>query len=172
MKTRHEVLSIWNALDGESAAAEILPCCGSTRWARELAHTRPIGSEAEFFERSDAIWQALSTADWDEAFRSHPRIGERKVQTVSPQSAAWSCTEQSGLARSDTDIRTALRQGNRAYEQRFGRIYIVCATGKSAEEMLADLECRLQNDVDTELLEAVEQQRQITRLRLRKWLKL
>ena len=168
MTATSKILSDWNGLDIESAASEILPCCGSTRWARELAQTRPVVSDAELFERSDAVWRALSTADWDEAFRSHPRIGEKAGEKS--QSATWSRGEQSGLAASSDEIGAALERGNRAYEHRFGRIYIVCATGKSAEEILADLERRLRNDAGAELLEAVEQQRQITRLRLRKWL--
>jgi len=168
MTATSKILSDWNGLDIESAASEILPCCGSTRWARELAQTRPVVSDAELFERSDAVWRALSPADWAEAFRSHPRIGEKAAEKS--QSAAWSPGEQSGLATSSDEVRAALERGNRAYDQRFGRIYIVCATGKSAEEMLADLERRLRNDAGAELLEAVEQQRQITRLRLRKWL--
>ena len=120
----------------------------------------------------DADWTALSLDDWDEAFRSHPRIGERKTSVATAQSAEWSRGEQGAMARSGTEIRAALEKGNQLYEQRFGRIYVVCATGKSAEEMLGDLQRRLHNEVETELQEAVEQQRQIMRLRLRKWLDL
>jgi 2-oxo-4-hydroxy-4-carboxy-5-ureidoimidazoline decarboxylase len=168
----NETLANWNKLDQASAVASILSCCGSARWARELVETRPIGTETELLERSDAIWKALSPDDWDEAFRSHPRIGERRTATATAQSAEWSSSEQSSMARSSTEIQAALEQGNQLYQQRFGRIYIVCATGKSAEEMLADLQRRLHNDAHTELREAVEQQRQITSLRLRKWLDL
>lgn len=168
----NETLADWNTLDQASATASILPCCGSARWARELVETRPINTEMELLERSDAIWKALSPDDWDEAFRSHPRIGERKAAAATAQSSEWSRTEQYGIVRSSSEIRAALEQGNQFYEQRFGRIYIVCATGKSAEEMLADLQRRLHNDADTELRETVEQQKQITRLRLRKWLDL
>ena len=170
MTTMSQVLSDWNKLDNEFASAEVLPCCGSTRWARELAQARPIADEAELLGRSDDIWRALSLEDWDEAFRSHPKIGGNKAEAATQQSAVWSRGEQSGMAASSAETRTALEQGNRIYEQRFARIYIVCATGKSAEEMLADLKRRLQNDAETELREVVEQQRQITRLRLRKWL--
>ena len=172
MTIASEVLSAWNRLDDGSAIARVLPCCGSTRWARELVEARPIGNETELLERSDAIWKSLSPADWHEAFRSHPKIGEKKAETATPQSAEWSRDEQSGIAASSTEIRIALERGNRLYEERFGRIFIVCATGRSAEEILADLERRLRNDADAELFEAVEQQRQITRLRLRKWLDL
>jgi 2-oxo-4-hydroxy-4-carboxy-5-ureidoimidazoline decarboxylase len=172
MTIANETLADWNKLDQASAVASILPCCGSARWVRELVETRPIITETELLERSDAIWRALSPDDWDEAFRSHPRIGERKTAVATAQSAEWSRVEQGGIVRSSTEILAALEQGNQLYEQRFGRIYIVCATGKSAEEMLADLQRRLHNEVETELQEAVEQQRQITCLRLRKWLDL
>jgi 2-oxo-4-hydroxy-4-carboxy-5-ureidoimidazoline decarboxylase len=172
MTIANETLADWNKLDQASAVGSILPCCGSARWARELVETRPIDTETELLERSDAIWRALSPDDWTEAFRSHPRIGERKTAVAIAQSAEWSRGEQGGIVRSSTEILAALEQGNQLYEQRFGRIYIVCATGKSAEEMLADLQRRLHNDGDTELQESVEQQRQITHLRLRKWLDL
>jgi 2-oxo-4-hydroxy-4-carboxy-5-ureidoimidazoline decarboxylase len=172
MMITNETLADWNKLDQASAVASILPCCGSARWACELVETRPIDTETELLERSDAVWRALSPDDWNAAFRSHPRIGDRKTAVAIAQSADWSRGEQGGIVRSGTEILAALEQGNKLYEQRFGRIYIVCATGKSPEEMLADLQRRLHNEVETELREAVEQQRQITRLRLRKWLDL
>jgi 2-oxo-4-hydroxy-4-carboxy-5-ureidoimidazoline decarboxylase len=138
-----------------------------------LARARPVSNEAELLERSDAIWQSLSLEDWDEAFRSHPKIGERKADAAAnPQSVEWSRGEQQAVGTSSPDLLGALADANRLYEQNFGRIFIVCATGKSCEEILADLERRLGNDAETELVEAVEQQRQITRLRLRKWLAL
>ena len=134
MTIANETLADWNKLDQASAAASILPCCGSARWARELVEARPTNTETELLERSDSIWRALSPDDWDEAFRSHPRIGERKTAVATAQSAEWSRGEQGGMARSGTKIRAALEEGNQLYEQRFGRTYIVCATGKSAEE--------------------------------------
>ena len=122
---------------------------------------------------SDSIWAKLSPSDWDEAFASHPRIGDRHAPTVATgQSASWSGQEQKGISDATTGVQEKLRLGNDTYERRFGRTYIVCATGKSAEEMLSILECRLDNDDKQELAEAAEQQRQITQLRLRKWLQL
>jgi 2-oxo-4-hydroxy-4-carboxy-5-ureidoimidazoline decarboxylase len=173
MTTASEVLFEWNEMDEESAIAKVLPSCGSNRWAYKLARARPIANEAELLERSDVIWQSLSLEDWDEAFRSHPKIGERKaVAATTQQSVEWSRGEQLGISTSGPELRVALADANRLYEQSFGRIFIVCATGKSTEEILADLDRRLKNDAETELIEAVEQQRQITRLRLRKWLDL
>jgi len=171
MITANAVLARWNMLDEDTAAAEILPCCGSQRWAQDLARARPFADDAELCDRSSDIWLGLTPADWDEAFRTHPRIGERKaVEAAAQRSAEWSREEQSGVGQSDREIRAALERGNQLYEERFGRIFLVCATGKPAAEMLTILECRLQNDPGRELLEAVEQQRQITQLRLRKWL--
>jgi 2-oxo-4-hydroxy-4-carboxy-5-ureidoimidazoline decarboxylase len=121
--------------------------------------------------KSDEIWLALEPADWDEAFSRHLRIGEKMApDSATAKSAGWSSEEQSGVVLSGEDIQEKLRHTNGEYERRFGRIYIVCATGKSAEQMLAILERRLNNDQAEELREAAEQQRQITQLRLRKWL--
>jgi 2-oxo-4-hydroxy-4-carboxy-5-ureidoimidazoline decarboxylase len=165
------VLASWNAMEGDRAAAAILPCCGSKRWAATMADSRPIAEEVTLLRRADEIWRQLKEADWLEAFATHPRIGERKAPaTASSQSAAWSAAEQSGAGGDDPAILAALAEGNRRYEERFGRIYIVCAAGKTAHEMLVILNARLAHDDETELRESAEQQRQITALRLAKWL--
>jgi 2-oxo-4-hydroxy-4-carboxy-5-ureidoimidazoline decarboxylase len=165
------VLVSWNAMDSAEAAAIVLSCCGSTRWAETLAHSRPISDETALLHRAEEIWWQLDEADWLEAFAAHPRIGERKApKEATSQSAAWSVTEQSGVIHEDSAILSALADGNRRYEERFGRIYIVCATGKTAHEMLVILNRRLANDDKSELRESAEQQRQITAIRLRKWL--
>jgi OHCU decarboxylase len=165
------VLARWNSLQPEKAAEEILPCCGSKTWAREMATRRPILGEAALLAACDEVWKNLSDADWLEAFRSHPRIGDSHAPaSAPPQSAAWSGEEQRKVGAATDDIKSALAEGNRAYERKFNRIFIVCAAGKSAPEILAILERRLRNDEATELLEAAEQQRQIAHLRLKKWL--
>ena len=167
------VLARWNVRPEPQAAQEILPCCGSQRWAHALSRLRPYDDMATLFEQSDEVWWQLDPSDWDEAFASHPRIGEKRAPpTATEKSAAWSTEEQSGVQRGGEEARERLKCGNEQYERRFGRVYIVCATGKSAEEMLAILERRLENDDAAELFEAAEQQRQITQLRLRKWLDL
>ena len=169
----NSVLQQWNEYDVSTAESEILPCCGSRAWAQELASLRPFTEPADLLKTSDEVWALLDIADWNEAFASHPRIGERKAPaSATARSAQWSSQEQSGAAEVEAETQERLRRANAAYEVRFGRIYIVCATGKSAEEMLAILERRLKNDDATELREAAEQQRQITQLRLRKWLQL
>jgi len=163
-------LAHWNKLTTAEAAEEILPCCGSRRWAHALARSRPFPDVAALLAAADDVWRGLDPSDWNEAFSSHPRIGEKKaLDSATARSAQWSSEEQSGVAKSEC-IQDHLKDANRRYEERFGKIYIVCATGKSAEEMLAILNKRLDNDEAAELYEAAEQQRQITQLRLRKWL--
>jgi len=167
------ILLHWNGLATADAAREILPCCGSQRWAHALARLRPFADAESLLAQSDEIWWQLDPADWNEAFSSHPRIGEKKApESATAKSADWSSQEQSGVAQSSESTQEQLKRVNDEYEQRFGRIYIVCASGKSAEEMLAILYRRLENDEASELREAAEQQRQITQLRLRKWLEL
>jgi 2-oxo-4-hydroxy-4-carboxy-5-ureidoimidazoline decarboxylase len=151
--------------------AAIFPCCGSQAWARGMAAHRPLLDETALLAASDETWQNLAQSDWLEAFQSHPRIGESHVPQVAPsQAATWSAHEQKRIADADAALKIALEEGNREYEQRFDRIFIVCATGKSATEILETLQRRLKNDAETELREAAEQQRQITQIRLRKWL--
>ena len=165
-----QVLARWNALAAEEAAAEILPCCGSREWARALTSERPFATADALFSTSDRIWSALSESEWREAFRSHPRIGQQHAQAATAQSLAWSRDEQRAAVMPDDAVKLALAEANRHYEERFGHIFIVCAAGKSAAEILALLNARMQNDAATELLQAAEQQRQITQLRLRRWL--
>jgi 2-oxo-4-hydroxy-4-carboxy-5-ureidoimidazoline decarboxylase len=165
------VLARWNSMPAEKAVEEILPCCGSKAWARKMAARRPIANEAALLAACDQIWNSLPECDWLEAFQSHPRIGESNSPEASTaRSIAWSGEEQRQVGSADEGVRMALVEGNRAYEDRFKRIFIVCATGKSAPEILQILRRRLQNDDITELHEAAEQQRQITHLRLKKWL--
>ena len=166
-----DVLERWNRLPSAEAAREIMACCGSTKWARELAARGPFADESNLTTASDEIWNQLTPNDWLEAFSKHPRIGERKAPVVaSAQSAAWSAQEQQSASPSRKDIELALREANQEYEQRFGRVFIVCATGKSVPEILDILRRRLHNDDATELREAAEEQRKITNLRLKKWL--
>jgi 2-oxo-4-hydroxy-4-carboxy-5-ureidoimidazoline decarboxylase len=165
------VLIRWNESRADLAAEDILPCCGSKAWARAMAARRPLLDETVLLATSDEVWKSLSESDWMEAFRGHPRIGEsHPPASSSARSAAWSGEEQRGAGTAIEDVKAALAEGNRVYEERFHRIFIVCANGKSASEILEILQKRLQNDETTELHEAAEQQRQIARLRLKKWL--
>ena len=170
------VLARWNAVPMAEAVKEILPCCGSLAWAGGMAARRPFPDVTTLLAASDETWSNLTAADWLEAFRSHPRIGESgsaqsgSAQSASAQSDTWSAQEQKNVAAASDAVKIALADANRDYEQRFRHIFIVCATGKSAPEILEVLRRRLQNDDATELHEAAEEQRQITRLRLTKWL--
>ncbi len=165
------ILSRWNGLGLEEALEEILRCCGSRVWAHRMSTRRPIGNEQALLTASDEVWNSLTEADWDEAFSSHPRIGETHAHTLaSAKSSAWSSEEQHKAGTATADVKLVLAEANRHYEARFHRIFIVCATGKSAQEVLNILERRLNNDPRSELLEAAEQQREITQLRLKKWL--
>ena len=168
---KSSVLTRWNSLPPEEAALEILPCCGSNSWARQMAALRPIEDEDSLLAASDKIWRSLTEADWMEAFAHHPRIGHSVAPSTAPaRSAQWSSEEQQKVGVAEDNVLAALAEGNRAYEQRFGRIFIVCAAGKSAHTILDILQRRLRNDEQTELQESAEQQRQITSLRLKKWI--
>jgi OHCU decarboxylase len=131
---------------------------------------RPFSAPDALFAAADQVWAGMHEEDWMQAFRAHPRIGERKAAHASAQSSAWSRQEQQSVETSEETVLRQLAQGNARYEELYGFTYIVCATGKSAKEMLAILDRRLGNSRETELREAAEQQRQITQIRLRKWL--
>ena len=137
---------------------------------------RPLADEGTLLTTSNDMCGKLTREDWMEAFRSHPRIGESRspdtptLQSPPAESVAWSAQEQQNVAEADAAVKIALADANREYERRFEHIFIVCATGKSAPEILEILQRRLNNDADTELHEAAEQQRQITEILLKKWL--
>lgn len=166
-----DVLERWNGMEAEAAAREVLPCCGSLGWARGMASRRPLVSAAEVVAASRAVCSTMTEADWTEAFASHPRIGERKAQgAVTTVSLTWSGQEQGRAMAADDVTKAALDERNARYEERFGRIFIICARGRSAVEILGELERRMGNDEGTEMQEAAEEQRKITELRLRRWL--
>ena len=164
-------LARWHALPPDEAAEEILSCCGSRAWAAQVAAMRPFAGRQSLFTAADECWQHLPEADWLEAFRSHPRIGEKHAANkTTATSAAWSRSEQSQMKEADAAIPLRMQKGHRVYEERFGRIFIVCASQKQPAELLSILERRLNNDPAEELLESAAQQQQIMQLRLRKWL--
>jgi OHCU decarboxylase len=154
-----------NSLPKEQAEEELLRYCGARAWAWDMAASRPFHDVAALLEAADRIWWSLTPADWLEAFRAHPRIGERSVH-ADERAARWSEQEQAGARAAGADASAALADGNRVYEQRFGHIFLICATGLSAEEMLANLRARMHNDPQMELRVAAEEQRKITRIRL------
>ena len=168
----NESLRRLNELSQEEARGELLKCCGSGEWANGLAARRPFESLDELIEASDRIWWSLESKDWLEAFSSHPKIGEKKAAHPGPTKAqAWSEEEQARTRDAARETMSELMEANLAYEAKFGYIFIVCATGKSTEEMLALLKERLPSDPGTELRIAAREQSKITQLRLKKLLK-
>jgi 2-oxo-4-hydroxy-4-carboxy-5-ureidoimidazoline decarboxylase len=163
------ILDAWNQLPEREAIAPILACCGSSSLAAALVRTRPFAGPDPLFAAADHLWWSLPESDWLEAFACHPRIGESRAHNSS-QFSAWSTQEQSQVRSAEAATLDAIAQKNYEYEQRHGFIYIVCAIGKSADELLTILDRRLANSTEVEMKEAAEQQRQITQLRLRKWL--
>jgi 2-oxo-4-hydroxy-4-carboxy-5-ureidoimidazoline decarboxylase len=164
------ILKTWNDGDEKAALNAMLACCGAQSWASAMVALRPIDNVFELSMAADRVWATMTEADWMEAFACHPRIGERKASQATSKSAVWSTQEQSSVATAHTTVLEELAEGNARYEEKFGFTYIVCATGKTADEMLTILKRRLTNDRATELREAAEQQRQIMQIRLGKWL--
>jgi 2-oxo-4-hydroxy-4-carboxy-5-ureidoimidazoline decarboxylase len=162
-------ISAFDALPPHEAAMLLETCCGSTAWVEGMTLRRPFGTLHVLLEMADRVWWSLTPDDWREAFDHHPRIGEQTAAAAQQIRARdWSADEQRGVSAADEDVRQALAHGNREYERRFGHIYLVCATAKSAEEMLALLKQRMTNDPATELRVAAGEQAKITRLRLEK----
>src|SRR5258705_2430443 len=160
-----------NDLPRERAVEELLKCCGSTRWASELEEKLPFGSVEGVYSSADELWWNLSPNDWLEAFKAHPKIGEKKASSqVSSTSQQWSRHEQSSINYAAQSTLERLAILNSEYEARFGFIFIVCATGKSSEEMLAILTARINNEPSAELPIAAAEQAKITQLRIAKLL--
>lgn len=160
-----------NELPADETESRFLDCCGSRAWARKMTEARPFASAEELISRAESIWHGLDADDWLEAFAAHPKIGAKKAAPAQQaRSAEWSKGEQAGMDDTDERVREELAEANRLYEDKFGFIYIVCATGKSAGEMLGICRERLGNTADSELQAAAEEQRKITEIRLRKLL--
>jgi 2-oxo-4-hydroxy-4-carboxy-5-ureidoimidazoline decarboxylase len=153
-----------NALPADEARAALFRCCGSARWVAGMIARRPWASAAALYADAETTWAGLGRDDVLEAFAHHPRIGGRADQTDD----AWARQEQARVGEADSETRRALIEANERYRDRFGYIFIVCASGKSAAEMLTLLEARLGNDPERELVIAAGEQARITRLRLEK----
>ena len=159
-------INYWNTYEAREAFRR---CCGSTRWSWEMENVRPFETVESVHSAAEQIWWGLRPADWFEAFASHPEIGcIPEPSTASAATAAWSKAEQSGVAGAPADVQAQLALLNRRYKARFGHIFIVCATGKSAQEMLEMLEQRLKNSPKDEMRVAAAEQAKITRIRLGK----
>jgi OHCU decarboxylase len=160
-----------NAAPASRAADLLAACCGSTQWIAQMVSRRPFALRDDLLNAADEIWWQLERSDWLEAFAHHPRIGEKASAVAqNEQGRTWSLSEQSSVERAPEMIRLAQQDMNAQYERKFGYIYIVCATGKSPNEMLTIARERLSNDPETEIEIAAEEQRKIMRLRLEKLL--
>jgi len=164
-------LSDLNALAPTARAAALAPCCGTAAWVAGLNEQFPFATPKALYEAAEHTWYRLTEADWREAFTHHPKIGDvNALREKFASTAAWAAGEQGAVRQASQDTLEALAAGNNAYEQKFGYIFIVCATGKSAAEMLALLQARLPNDPSQEITIAMAEQAKITRLRLEKLL--
>jgi OHCU decarboxylase len=162
-------LEQFNLLRDAEAERRLLACCGSTAWAREVSAGRPYYDFNQLLQTADRVWSRLTPDDWLEAFSRHPRIGDR---TTSARNTAehWSEGEQARARESSVAVLAELAALNAEYEERFGHVFLICATGKTADEILESARTRVTNDPETELRNAAEEQRRITHLRLRKLL--
>jgi 2-oxo-4-hydroxy-4-carboxy-5-ureidoimidazoline decarboxylase len=166
-----DALSRLNELLPQQARSELLRCCGSSRWASTMTERRPFSDGEALLRAADEVWRGLDAGDWFEAFAAHPKIGDHAALSARfAPTRQWAEGEQAGIKAAPPDVLAALADANRAYEERFGYIFIVCATGKSAEEMLGLLRERLLHDPQDEIWIAGREQARITRLRLEKLL--
>jgi 2-oxo-4-hydroxy-4-carboxy-5-ureidoimidazoline decarboxylase len=163
-------MDTWQSIDRaspEEARRLLARACGSSRWVERMLGRRPFGSREALLSAARAEWDTLDERDWREAFTHHPKIGDREaLRERFPSTHALSAREQAGVDRALDAVLDALADGNRRYEERFGYIFIVCASGLSAGEMLAMLNARLGNDPGHEIRIAAGEQAKITALRL------
>jgi allantoicase len=168
---RQAMTRLLDSLIEPEARAALVDCCGAPRWIDAMLAARPFKRPEALLAASEGAFQRLSSGDWLEALRHHPRIGERRAQrTQSAQAAQWSAGEQAGVRGADQASLAQLADLNRQYETRFGFVFLICASGRSGDEMIAELQRRLQNDAATELATAAAEHRKITALRLEKLL--
>ncbi len=158
-----------NSLKPQVATDELFKCCGSINWAKKLSQERPFKNLHDLVATSDEVWQKSSKADGLEAFTHHPKIGDLKnLEKKFASTKEWAGGEQAAVNVATQIVLQALAKGNEDYEKKFGFIFIVCASGKSAEEMLALLNERMGNDKETEIKIAMAEQNKITKIRLKK----
>jgi 2-oxo-4-hydroxy-4-carboxy-5-ureidoimidazoline decarboxylase len=163
----HEWLA---GLSREAASRALARCCASQRWVAGMLERAPFASVGALHAAAAAVWSELGREDYLEAFAGHPEIGENLalLREKFAATAGWSASEQAGIEGADEATLLELGEANRAYRQRFGFIFLICASGKSAKEMLAALRGRLDNEADVELAIAAREQAKITALRLEK----
>lgn len=159
----------FNSLSKKEATEVLAQCCGASGWVTQMESLRPFHSRKAVFEAASQVWNQLSEKDWKEAFTHHPKIGDlESLKKKFASTRAWAEHEQKGSAEASVSVLQALALANQTYENRFGYIFIVCATGKKAEEMLSLLESRLTNEPEKEIKIAAQEQAKITQIRLEK----
>eukprot|EP01040_Poterioochromonas_malhamensis_P006780 gene6780-7306_t len=163
-------LSLINASSVEKLEEEFGRCCGSPVWVQEMVKARPFTNVDQLIEKGNLVWWNLSVEEWQKAFAAHPKIGDRNAFRAKFAQHGWEGNEQSGTNTATEEVLEALEVLNNEYEYRNGFIFIICATGKSAVEMLTALKARVNNDSETEIQNAAGEQAKIIRLRLIKML--
>ena len=162
-------LQYLNTLTSQQLKEQLFNCCGSTKWAEQLLRKLPFNSIEELKYVSDKIWFECEKKDWLEAFTHHPKIGNVKsLEKKFASTAQWASGEQVSINAASQNVLVELKELNDLYENKFGYIFIVCATGKSAEEMLKLLKQRLPNNPEEEIKIAANEQNKITHLRIDK----
>lgn len=165
-----------NKVNQPQLKEELMKCCGSTSWVKMMMAYFPADDWDELLNNAEEIWYECSEDDWKEAFSHHPKIGDMEsltkkfASTADPITIGWAAGEQGGVNKASIETIEAIAAGNKEYEEKFGYIFIICATGKSAEDMLANLDARLQNKPEEEIQIAAGEQNKITKLRLQKLL--
>jgi 2-oxo-4-hydroxy-4-carboxy-5-ureidoimidazoline decarboxylase len=167
LMTLHEL----NILPKDKLKEELIRCCGSVNWVHKMLSHIPAEDMVEILEDAEMEWWNCTEEDWKEAFASHPRIGDpASLAKKYASTASWANDEQKNVGSASEDTLHALAEANKLYEQKFGFIFIVCATGRSAEEMLGMIHVRLQNKPEDEIRIAADEQNSITKLRIEKLL--
>lgn len=162
-------LDTFNSMGRNDARGELIKCCSSLAWVENMEKARPYETLHDFLKKAEAVWFSLGERDWLEAFSGHPKIGDLKsLQKKYANTATWASGEQSSVSVASEETLKELANYNDLYEKKFGFIFIVCATGKSADEMLLLIKDRYNNNRETELKSAAEEQNKITKIRLEK----
>ncbi|MBD0286266.1 MAG: 2-oxo-4-hydroxy-4-carboxy-5-ureidoimidazoline decarboxylase [Flavisolibacter sp.] len=160
-----------NRLEKKELKEALAKCCGSATWVAKMTSIFPVEDKATLLRKAEEFWFACNEADWREAFAHHPKIGDLKsLKEKYASTSKWAEGEQAGVKSTTPQALEQLAEGNRLYKEKFGYIFIVCATGKSAEEMLRILRSRLPNNPEEEIKIAMSEQNKITKLRLEKLL--
>ena len=165
-------LSELDQLPASQLKEQLVKCCGSSAWVEKMASLFPFPDKATLFQKADEVWYSLTEKDWLEAFSHHPKIGDiNSLKEKFANTAKWASGEQSLVQHASQQTIEELAKGNREYEAKFGHIFIVCATGKPAEEMLHMLKTQLPNKPEDEIKIAAAEQAKITKIRLEKLLR-